>query len=120
LIALVGACVTPGQIGDAPDWSAERSMVVGRVRFVIDGELQNVPGASGSLWSGPYWGKYRVVLHREGDDEALTYQLKGAGFFFWALESGSYRIAEIERATDGDNFEFAGRINKPRFRNHAR
>jgi len=106
LIALASACVTPGQIGDAADWPIERSMVVGRVQFVIDGERQDVPGSRGSLWGGPYDGNYRVILHREGEGEAFTYKLQDAGFFFWALEPGSYRIAGIERATDGDNFKF--------------
>jgi hypothetical protein len=100
------ACVAPGQFSDAKEWPVERSIVAGHVRFIIEGKVQGVPGSFGWIRTPAYQGTYRLLLHREGETRARVYQLKGAGFFFWSLEPGSYRVVGIEREINQYSFRF--------------
>jgi hypothetical protein len=115
-VAFSAACATPPVVSDASEWPVDRSMIVGRVRFVIEGETKSVPGNRGPLWSGAHHGTYWILLHRKGEERALPYQLKDDGFFFWALEPGAYRIVAIERQIDQDDFilmEFGAELSVP-------
>jgi len=100
---LAFGCAAPGQFDDAGEWISDRSMVVGQVRFVIDGKTQGEPSRFGR-YHGPYW----LILHRAGEERARTYNLQGDCIFFWALEPGTYRIVGIERQAGGGGVQLFG------------
>ncbi len=105
-LLLIGGCASRGDLEDTEHWPTDRSLVAGRIAFLIDGERKGVPSSPAFGFWSDLAGEYRLILHEQGEPSARTYELGGKGFYFWALDPGRYRIVGVDRTLGTGNFYY--------------